>query len=263
MTDVVSPPAEFSKHRLATEARFDAARIEQCAIAGHHVTLASDPDVFRPTLTTSFLTEQVLLDDVAGLRALDLGCGVGPIAIVLAKAGAKHVLAIDLMPRACELALFNAEINGVADRVTVSQGDLFSPAVGKKFEVIVDDVSGVADTVARLSRWFPRDVPLAGHDGSLLTVRMLRSASEHLTPGGKLFFPVLSLSNRMRILEAGSAVFDGRLECVAKKQVPFSPELKANLPTLVELRERGIIHFDEVRSRCFWTLEIYRALGAS
>lgn len=261
MTDVLSPN-ELLRHGLPTGSRISPDQRGQYQIAGGTYTLVSDPEVFTPSLTTSLLTEQVLLENACVANALDLGCGLGPIAIALAKAGAKHVSAVDLMSRACELARINVEINGVGDRVTVFQGDLFEPLKGKKFDLIVDDVSGVAAKVARLSRWFPDEVPLGGDDGSTLTVRMLKAVSRHLLPGGKLYFPVLSLSNRTKILSAAQAAFGERLQCVATKQIPFSPELKANLPTLIELRQRGLIQFEQVRSRCFWTLEIYRGVEA-
>jgi len=73
---------------------------------------------------------------------LDLGCGSGPIAIALALSGAQHVYATDLMPRACELAISNVELNHVQKIVTVLQGDLFEPVNQMKFDIIVDDVSG-------------------------------------------------------------------------------------------------------------------------
>ncbi len=263
MTDVLSAPNEFLKHGSSTGPRISPTQRGQYQIGGWTVTLFSDPEVFTPTLTTSLLTEQVLSENVSVENALDLGCGLGPIAIALAKSGARRVSAVDLMSRACELARINVEINGVGDRVTVLQGDLFEPLRGKKFDLIVDDVSGVAAKVARLSRWFPDEVPLGGDDGSTLTVRMLKTVREYLVPGGELYFPVLSLSNRTHILSAAEAVFGERLQCIATKHVPFSPELKANLSTLIDLRERGLIQFDQVRSRCFWTLEIYRGIAAS
>lgn len=227
-------------------------------VAGRKLALVTDPHVFTPTLTTSLLTMEALANSVEGIDVLDLGCGLGPIAIVLARAGARHVWAVDLMRRACELARVNARINGVSDRITVLEGNLFRPVAGRRFGLIVDDVSGVAARVARLSRWFPDQVPLGGEDGSELTVQMLQLVGEHLAPGGQLYFPVLSLSNRSRILEVAGNVFGQNLSKVATKQVPFSPELKASLEALSELRERGVIHFEQVRSRLCWTLEIYR-----
>jgi len=223
------------------------------------IDLVSDPAVFRPTLTTSLLIESVLGAGVRGKTVLDLGCGSGPISVALALSGAQHVYAADLMPRACEIAAKNTIINRVADRVTVVQGNLFEPVSNRKFDLIVDDVSGVAEEVARLSSWFPPEVPLGGADGTILTVEVLKNAERHLNPGGHLYFPVLSLSNAGKIVSVARGIFDDRLTRIASKQVPFNHELKEHLDALYRLRELGLIDFAQVRSRLCWSLEIFRA----
>jgi 16S rRNA G1207 methylase RsmC len=157
-------------------------------IAGYDISLHTDPAVFKPTLTTSLLTEEVLLAGVKSRTVLDLGCGSGPIAITLALAGASHVVASDLMPLACELTRRNAAINGVSDKIEVVQGNLFDALADRQFDIIVDDVSGVAEDVAKLSSWFPPSVPLGGADGSGLAIEMLQHAAQHLRGGGQLYF---------------------------------------------------------------------------
>ena len=231
-------------------------------IAGREITIFSDPRVFRPTLTTWLLTERVLTADVSGKSVLDLGCGSGPIAIRLALAGASHVHATDLMAEACSLARKNAEANGVASKLTILRGDLFRPLGDMKFDVIVDDVSGVAESVARFSSWFPEGVPLGGVDGTTETIRMLRDAEAHLNPGGQLYFPVLSLSASAKIVEVAVGLFGSRLTRVASKLVPFNKELKDHLENLVEMRNLGLIRFDQIRTRLLWTLDIYCVAAA-
>jgi 2-polyprenyl-3-methyl-5-hydroxy-6-metoxy-1,4-benzoquinol methylase len=58
-----------------------------------------------------------LLGDLRGRRVLDVGCGDGSNAVLLAKLGA-DVTGIDVSPKAIELAKRRAEINGVAERTT-------------------------------------------------------------------------------------------------------------------------------------------------
>jgi HemK-like putative methylase len=234
----------------------------QCAVMGHDIRLHRDATVFAPTLTTSFLTDQVDREMLRGSAVLDMGCGSGPIAIALALSGARSVHAVDLMPSACALARRNAALNGVGDRITVLQGDLFKPVTGHRFDLIVDDVSGIADEVARVSSWFPNTVPSGGPDGTSHTVRMLRESPAHLAPGGVLLFPVLSLSRHARVVEAAREVYGERLRKVATRQVPFNHELKSHLPALERLRSAGVIDFAQARSRHFWTLDIFQALAA-
>jgi len=228
-------------------------------VLGRDVRLHVDSHVFTPTLTTSVLTNQVDLTRLKGSTVLDLGCGTGPIAIGLALAGAAHVFAVDLMEEACQLARRNAELNGVGAQITVLQGDLFEPVADRKFDVIVDDVSGVAEDVARLSSWFPSEVPSGGFDGTRQTVRMVKASPRYLKANGYLLFPVLSLSKADAILSAARDAYGAGLQRVATKRVPFNPQLKSNIDVLARLKQTGVIDFDQVRCRHFWTLDIFRA----
>lgn len=230
-----------------------------CTVMGHQLRLRQDPEVFKPTLTTSFLTDQIDRSHLQGSTVLDLGCGAGPIAIGLALSGARHVYAVDLMTRACDLASRNAALNGVSDRITVMTGDLFAPVRGMKFDLIVDDVSGVTDEVARFSSWFPWSVPTGGPNGTSHTLRMLRDSPDFLKPGGYLVFPVLSLSRFRDVVDVASSIYGPRLRKVASKLVPFNAELKTHIGALRRLQGEGTVDFVQIRSRFFWTLDIYRA----
>ncbi|MHB8495655.1 MAG: methyltransferase [Casimicrobiaceae bacterium] len=233
--------------------------IIHCDVAGKKVLLSTDPHLFRPTLTTTLLTEHLQGANIENRTILDLGCGIGPIAIGLAMAGAGHVYATDIMPQACALAFANAKLNHVADRISFRHGNLFEPVQGLKFDMVVDDVSGVAEDVARLSAWFPPGVPSGGEDGTRYTVEILRQARGYLKPQGCLLFPVLSLSRRSRILEVAREIYGDRLTLVTTKRIPFNPRLKDNIRRLEELRSTGLIEFEQIRARPFWTLEIYQA----
>ena len=236
-----------------------AVKLLRTNVLGRDVRLYVDSNVFIPTLTTSILTSQVDIGRLQGSTVLDLGCGTGPIAIGLALAGAAQVFAIDLMEEACELARRNAELNDVQSKVTVLQGNLFEPVAHKRFDLIVDDVSGVADEVARISSWFPDEVPSGGFDGTEHIVRMLSASSTYLRSGGYLLFPVLSLSKSSAILSAAQTAYGHGLKRVATKRVPFNAELKSHFDMLERLRKSGVIAYEQVRSRHFWTLDIYRA----
>lgn len=246
-----------------TELRAESASMDPIrhVIAGHELSIFSRPNVFRPTSTTWLLTEQALKNGVEGKSALDLGCGSGPIAIALALAGASHVHATDLMPEACELARKNCEANEMANQITILQGDLFESVPKIKFDVIVNDVSGVAESVARLSSWFPDGVPLAGTDGTTPTIKVLEQAEEYLSPGGRLYFPVISLCASNKIVDTAVRLFGNRLSRVASKMIPFNQELKDHLDTLVEMRKVGLIGFEQIRTRLVWTLDIYCAVA--
>lgn len=73
-----------------------------------------------------------------GEHVLDMYCGVGPYAVLLAKRGAR-VLAIDVNPRAVELARENVEKNKVPEKVDVVLADASSlvPTLDATFDRIV------------------------------------------------------------------------------------------------------------------------------
>ena len=67
----------------------------------------------------------------AGDEVLDIGCGSGILGIAAAKLGAKKCFLTDLDPIAVESAKHNAERNGVADRVSVTEANLVGNACVK------------------------------------------------------------------------------------------------------------------------------------
>lgn len=115
----------------------DDTTVEEIAIRGRPILLA------RPQEWESLLTEQafereellpywahlwgsavalaeaVADDDVAGLRVLELGCGLGLPSIAAARAGAT-VTATDWSPPAVRAAAANAELNGVEIQAAVA-----------------------------------------------------------------------------------------------------------------------------------------------
>jgi len=94
-------------------------------------------DVFNPKFyfTSAFMARHIETgpDD----EVLDIGTGSGIQAIVSATM-AKRVVAIDINPEAVRYARRNVHLNGLEDKVTVLQGDLFEPLIhGEKFDIII------------------------------------------------------------------------------------------------------------------------------
>jgi ribosomal protein L11 methyltransferase len=86
----------------------------------------------------------------------DLGTGSGVLAIALAKATRRPVLASDIDPLSVEIALENAAINGVAGRVSVvtAAGFDHSAIRGRLFQLIVANI--LADPLKQLAPQFRR-----------------------------------------------------------------------------------------------------------
>jgi len=224
------------------------------------ITVATTPDVFQPTSTTV-----LLLRAARGAlgqpcqSVLDLGCGSGIVAVVLARLlpPDTSVCASDLSFEAVRLTLANAERNGV--RVEGRCGSSFDPWAGRRFDLIVDDVSGVAEPLDRLSGWYPPSVPSdAGRDGARWILEILDRVPDHLSPSGRFVFPVLTLSREERILDRARARF-GVVSQVEEQWYPFSEGLAAHMPLIEELAREGNVRVEKRGSRWCWATMIYVA----
>ncbi|MEJ0020680.1 MAG: methyltransferase [Acetobacteraceae bacterium] len=111
-------------------------------------------------------------------RVLDLGCGSGPIALLLAPA-AERVVAVDINPRAVALAQVNAALNGEAN-IEVRTGDLFAPVAGETFDLVAAHPPYVAlpEGMAPTSHMF------GGPRGDEIAARLAAGLAAHLAPGG-------------------------------------------------------------------------------
>lgn len=228
---------------------------------GYEVRLELWPGkVFIPTTTSETIAS--LIKVRPGETAIDLGCGSGLFSILMAKMDAGRVYALDLLPEACDLTRLNAEKNTLSDRIDCRQGFLFQPLGDITADLIVNDVSGVAEEIARSSGWFPETVPTGGLDGTDMVVEMFSTVRKHLNPDGRLLFPVLSLSNEKRILNAAQAAFR-EIRLVAARSLPLPPTITVKDSAFYKLMEAGLIRAHRKRTRWLWELRIFEAHHAA
>ncbi len=112
-------------------------------------------------------------------RALDLGCGAGSLALLLA-GHAAQVVATDVSPRAVALARLNVALNGL-DNVTVREGDLFDPVRGERFDRVVAQ----PPFVSRPAGFGVVTYQHGGVRGDELAVRIHAEVGPHLTDHGR------------------------------------------------------------------------------
>lgn len=156
--------------------------------------LKADRRALIPRPETEYLIEQVL-DRVTPPPAaiLDLGTGSGAIALVLAtRYQAATVTAVDRSPDALALARENAEVLGLASRVSFIQSDWFSalPA-DARYQLIVANPPYLSDAEVGEAQPEVKDFePLAalsaGLDSAADLRHILREARSRLAPGGLL-----------------------------------------------------------------------------
>jgi release factor glutamine methyltransferase len=153
-----------------------------------------DANVLVPRHDTETVVQLVLEqrgDKKAPVRVLDLCTGSGVLAVTLARElPAAQVVATDVSEAAAAIARKNAEHNEVADRVDVRVGDLFAPAAGEVFDVVVANPPYIATAViATLDKEVQREPTLAldgGADGLDVVRRLVAAAPAHVAPGGLL-----------------------------------------------------------------------------
>lgn len=134
--------------------------------------------VMGPSDATIALAAAALAPRKPG-RALDLGCGSGAAALLLARAF-DLVIATDILPRALAFTRMNAAVNGVS-RVETRLGSLFEPVAGDTFELVLSQPPFIARPPTAEGSVFM-------HGGSLgdeLPLALLAGLPPHLAPGGR------------------------------------------------------------------------------
>ena len=224
------------------------------------IVVETSAAVFYPTSTTVLLVDAIREHVTRPLKSLlDLGCGCGIVGIALKKLlpAVETVCASDLSKTAVELTKQNADSHGIC--IDCRCGSLFEPWAGTRFEVIADDVAGVAEPIARVSSWYPAAVPSeAGRDGTRWIVRILSQAKDYLLPGGKLFFPVVTLSDHRKILEKAKEQFRS-VELLKEQWYPVAGELLARYDLVQEFAREGIVELRQRGSRLWWATRVYLA----
>jgi methylase of polypeptide subunit release factors len=217
--------------------------------------------VFAPNKTTELLLEALLANPLAGKSCLDLGTGSGVVALSLKKVGgAASVCGSDISVNAVMNAQHNAKRLNLD--VEFRQGSVFEPWEDRKFDIISNDISGVAEPIARLSPWYPPGIFCeAGEEGVNWTIKVLDLAHKHLNPGGVIYFPTVSLSNELKILEAARLRYP-RVVRVLNRAWPFKEDFWKRITDSEACRkliDKGIVKVFKRGSRTLWDTTVYMA----
>ena len=154
--------------------------------------------------------------DVADRRALDLGCGTGVIAVTLARLGARHVVASDVVSSALDRARQTARANNVEIECRLS--DMFEGfSSDERFDLVVATLphkpTGGVEGV----------LPVAqdgGVDGTVLFRRLLNELPARLAPGGALVTFLHSLPDIALLRDMGRM---GSLQLLAWRRRVLQP----------------------------------------
>ena len=153
-----------------------------------HDAVFFGPDTYRFARALQQFFQQA--DAGAVRRAVDIGCGAGPGAILIAQACPQaEVSAVDINPRALDFTRANAYLAGIDD-LQIRQSNLLDGVDGQ-FDLIVANPPYLLDPDERTYRHG------GGDYGGGLSLRIVETALERLTVGGTL------------LLYTGAAVVNG------------------------------------------------------
>ena len=157
------------------------------------------------------LTLEQISDRDAPLNMLDLGTGTGAVALsLLQDLPNAHITATDVAPKALQMAVKNAEKNGMADRFSPLQSNWFEQVFGH-FDLIVSNPpyiasAGLAELEPEVTRFDPVLALDGGEDGLDAYREILVNAREYLAPSG---YVILEIGHDQRLLVAELAATNG------------------------------------------------------
>jgi len=142
-----------------------------------------------PKNATEILVERVLAFADEKTKIIDIGCGCGNVAIVIAKLANAEVWAVDIDERALKITKENAKKHGV--KVKIVKSNVFD-AVFEKFDIIVSNPPYVS-TKEELEKsvLMQNSASLfAGSEGLDVIKKIVEQAPLHLNKGGRIFLEI-------------------------------------------------------------------------
>jgi len=220
--------------------------------------LVSEDELFMPNQVTREFTKIVKIDK--GDVVFDIGSGVGPLAIWAGYEPSSRVYGVEIVPEQCEVARENVRRNNLQDKVEVYQGSFFEPLPenikNEKADVIIADVSGISESIARILGWYPARIPTGGRDGTDVINSVIEKAGKYLREGGRFYFPIAGLSCYKKIMEKAKLYFNSLAEKI-NSNFPLTSDQVKNINSLglhpdeYELKIKG--------TRTIWKGWIYEA----
>ena len=226
----------------------------------NNVVVEYSKNVFKPTGTSIELLNSCNKNITSIGNLLDLGCGNGFLGIALKKMNnyIKDLYASDISLEAVNLTSKNAKKNNV--KITTKCGSILEPWENNKFDYIINDISGISESLSNVSGWFEGVSCKSGVDGTKLVIEALKNSIKHLNNNGKFFFPVLSFSHVEKILLFANNIYEN-VELISHKEWVMPKDLQNNKDLLSSLKKKKYISYKEKFGLLIWYTSIYVAFN--
>ena len=211
--------------------------------------------IFQPNLTTILLIEMARKIIKSNHKVLDLGCGSGVIGCYLYKKKiVKYIYGSDISEAAVKCSIYNSKKLTENYDIRLSNG--LSNWNNQKFDLIINDISGISSQINNISKWFKFAPNNSGNDGIKFTINILKEYKNKKLNNAGLIFPVLGLSNRDKII---NFLKKNRInyKILVKKEWPLPKDLVKNKFLLKKLKKEKKINYFEKFSLLFTTTEIF------
>ena len=215
--------------------------------------------VFTPNATSDLLVASTIKILKKKSDILDLGCGTGFVGLTICKNSRfkNNYYFSDISLKAIALCKKNAKKNNI--KIEAKIGGILRPWKNKKFDIIVESVSGIAQKVAKVSPWYTNNIPCdCGEDGTLLVNKVLKKSANYLKKNGKIIFPIVSFSNKKKILRIAKKYFK-KVKLITSKDWPLPKSMYSKSKLLSQLKKKGTINFKTKYGLILYTSDIYIA----
>ena len=231
-------------------------------LAKKKIDLILNKDVFSPNLTSRLLINSVYQYSKSKKnffsRALDLGCGCGAVGIALLKNKIikEPMYFSDLSKKATENTKINLKKNKA--KGIVKSGNLFDPWDKHIFDLIINDVSAISSELTKISPWFKNIPCRTSKDGTELTIKFIDQLTKYTDKNSVIFFPVLSLSNKNKILNYAKKKFQ-KVKLIDTIEWPLPIKMSQFKSKLKSLKNKKNINYKEKYGKIICSTSIYVA----
>jgi release factor glutamine methyltransferase len=207
------------------------------------ISLYYNNKIFEPNLTTGLLINACNRIIKKNNNVLDLGCGCGIISHYLyQKKKINEIYSSDISKESVDCSIINAEF--LKAKYEIRYSNLLNNWKNNKFDIIINDISGISTNISNLTKWFKFAPNDSGKDGINFTIKILKVYKKYLNKNGSLIFPIIGLSNKTKIIKFMKKNLI-KYKLLDSKIWPLPKSLHKHEKLLSQLKAKKIIDYEK------------------